>query len=292
MSISIRFLTLLLVLLFSNVASSQAISYQYQMDGTYSVNLPGLTQAQTIRFTILWNENRGAISGLYGDSYFSSSSKVTGTAGVYGRVFNIQLPRIIQGVQNITFTASETNIEVGSLPVQIYLKDMVSQTVAQTNISTAITVRSDADNPPESACDVGFGVLSGYCGLYQGTLSEISDSGNNCNLPDYGFRFELNSDARTSLYFYYSDSTIGIPKHDLGTLPAAPTVPNLNLSSRHCGVLLGTNFNNTNCQILNLNGTFTEVGDGRNFRGRYTVIEETTGNSCSYDINVNREKSY
>ena len=292
MSISIRFLTLLIMLLVSQLAFSQSKSYQYQLDGTYSANLPGLTSPQAIRFTLLWNERNGSIEGAYGDTFFTSNSPVTGTAGNTGRVFNIQLPRRIQNVSNIAISSNIANLSGGTLPVQIMMRDVVSQTVDTANISGVVNVRDELDNPPPSACDVGFGVLSGYCGLYKGTLSEISDSGNNCNLPDYGFRFELNADARTNIYFYYSNTTIGIPSHALGALPSAPLSAELNLNTRHCGVLVGTNFTADNCQTMNLAGTFIEVGNGRNFRGRYTIIEETTGNTCTYNINVDRETGY
>ena len=58
MSISIRLMTLVILLCSSLEALAQEKSYQYQLDGTYPANLPGLSSAQNIRFTINWNEKK------------------------------------------------------------------------------------------------------------------------------------------------------------------------------------------------------------------------------------------
>jgi hypothetical protein len=111
-------------------------------------------------------------------------------------------------------------------------------------------------------------------------------------LPDFGFRFELSADARTNLYFYYSDSTIGIPTHNLGAFPATPVRTEVNLTNRHCGILIATTFTANGCQSLNVAGKFGEVGDGKMFRGSYTITDEESGDKCTYDMVLDREKLY
>lgn len=285
MSISIRFLTLLILLLSSALTYGQVKSYQYQLDGSYPATLPGLSGTRTIRFAIAWNEKNQAIDGVYGDNFFTSGSPVTGTSGQLGRVFNIKLPRVLQNVNNLSLTSNDGT-------VMVYLKDVTGMTISQTSISATPTLRADYVPEAASACDVGFGVLSGYCGLYQGTLNEITDSNNLCNLPEYGFRLELSADARTNLYLYYSDSVIGIPTHNLGAFSSAPLSTSVALTNRHCGGLPGTIYQENSCQLLTLNGDYAVVGDSRTFRGRYTITDEITRNSCTYDLVMDREKSY
>ena len=174
----------------------------------------------------------------------------------------------------------------------VFMRDQTGTTLNEANTSSIVTIRADYVEPEQSACDIGFGSLSGYCGLYSGRISEVTDSSNICNLPEYGFRLELSADAKTNLYFYYSDSVPGVPSHSLGAFASAPTSSAATLSTRHCGTLLGTEFQANGCQTLKLTGNYTEVGAGRNFQGRYTITDENSGASCSYEINVNREKSY
>ena len=291
MSISIRLLTLMILLLFSFILQAQTPNYQYQLDGSFAATLPNLA-TRNVRFTMLWNEKNSVVAGVYQDDIFSTGSPVTGTAGMQGRVFNIRLPRVIQGISNISITASIANLTGGNLPLMVFMRDQAMNTITQSTTSSIVTIRSDYVPPGESACDVGFGVLSGYCGLYVGRLNEVADTANVCSLPDYGFRLELSADATTNLYFYYSDIVPGTPVHKLGAFPSAPVTSNVSVTTRHCGSLVGTGFSESTCQILSLTGNYTEVGTGRNFQGTYRIAEETSGTNCIYEINVDREKPY
>lgn len=278
--------------LFSLQVFSQTPNYQYQIDGSYPAIMPGNLATRNIRFTIEWNERKQGISGIYRDDFFTTSSPVTGTTSVGGRVFQIKLPRIMQNVASLSITSNVNSLTNGNLPLMVFLRDPLAVTISENSISSNVTIRADYVEPATTACDIGFGALSGYCGLYQGSISEVSDSNNLCNLPSYNFRLELNADAKTNVYFYYSDATIGVPSHSLGSFPSAPTSNAVSLSTRHCGPLPATIFSATGCQTLTLTGNYSEVGDGRNFRGSYMITDEETGNSCRYDLNVDREKTY
>ena len=266
MSISIRLMTLLILLFSSLEALAQEKSYQYQLDGTYPANLPGLSSAQSIRFTLNWNEKKNLIEGVYKDNFFTSKSPVSGTSGVQGRVFSLKLPRIMQNVSQISLTAN-----AGS--VMVFLKDVTDMTVEQASIQAAVVTNEGYKPETEIVCE--------NCGLYRGSLSKISDSNNLCSLPDYGFRLEITPENKVSLYFYYSDSTIGIPTHSLGSYPFQAT--------QHCGILVGTSFPAENCQQLSLSGAFSGPSEKRSFQGRYVMTDETSKESCSYEMVLERE---
>lgn len=291
MSISIRLLTLTILFLSSMLVQAQTPNYQYQLDGSFAITLPNLA-SRSVRFTMLWNEKNSVVNGVYQDDLFSTGSPVTGIAGMQGRVFNIRLPRIIQGIVNISITTNLSNLTGGNLPLMVFMRDQALNTITQATTSSIVTIRADYVPPTESACDVGFGVLSGACGLYSGRLNEVTDSANVCSLPDYGFRLELSADATTNLYFYYSDIVPRTPVHKLGAFPTAPVTSNVNVTTRHCGMLVGTSFSEGTCQVMSLTGNYTDVGAGKNFQGRYQITEESSGANCVYDITVDREKAY
>lgn len=285
-------MTKLIGFLFALVSSlAFAQSYQNQMDGNFQMVFPVTLQTVTVTYTLEWNEKNGVIEGTYRDNYFVNSVPVNGTAGAAGKVFGVPFPRVVQGVSSLSIT---TNAEFtnGTLqPVTVLVRDNATQTLYAAISTPTVTVRN-IEREEEVLCDTGFGALSGYCGLYSGRLSESSDTFNQCNLPAYGFRFEINPDSRVSLFFYYSDTVIGVPAHELGSLPSAPLDPVLNLTARNCGALEGTRFSPENCQRLTLNGTFSETAGLRSFRGTYEIRDEVTSETCTYDLDLQREKSY
>lgn len=245
------FILRLLFLLSSWSAFAQTGIYQYQMDGTFQGRVPQDLRQVDVTFTLAWREINGRIEGTYRDNFFTNNTPVNGTSGMNGRIFSVNFPRINQGVSSLSITTNLTNLMSGTAPIMIVMMDPSANSLSQYNVSAAVVVFSGAA-PLESNCDIGFGALTEYCGLYAGRLQEVSDTSNRCNLPDYGFRMELNTDAKFNLYFYYSDSTVGIPEHELNSLPTPSLTPTVNLTTRHCGTLVGTNFDPNNCQALRL----------------------------------------
>jgi hypothetical protein len=282
MSLLLLFLTLV------SFAQKPTENFQYQMDGSYKANLPGLSESQQVNYSLLWNEKNGNIAGLYRDNFFSSNSPMTGISGAEGRVFNATFPRVIQNVFKISLTSVSTSLESGTIPLMIFLKDRVDMTIDQMTTSATLITRSDY-RPETETCDSGFGELKGYCGLYKGTLTELNDSNNLCNLPDYGFRMELSKEGMIQFYFYYSEITIGIPSHSLGAFDSIPLSKTINMSERHCGSLVGTIFPNSNCQNLRLYGTFSRPNDKKKFNGTYSLQDIETNESCSYGLILESE---
>jgi hypothetical protein len=268
MSISIRIVALLTLLLASFMSYAQDKSYQYQMDGVYPANLPGLSAPQRIKFTLQWNEKDQFINGVYSDSFFTSSSPVSGTTGVLGRVFSIRLPRILQNVSQLSLTSANGT-------VMVFMKDVTEMTVDQANIQAKVVTKIDYVPGPETTCE--------DCGLYMGTINEVGDSKNQCNLPEYGFAMEITKDSRAKFYFYYSESTLGVPDHELGPYPFAP--------KQHCGMLVGTSFPPDGCQTLSVKGTFAGSGKEKSFRGKYTITDEKDQENCVYDLVLERKQT-
>ena len=262
-----------LLLFFMTISAfAQESDYQFQVSGSYSTNLPGLSREQKINFTLQWNEKKQIISGKYQDSFFTSGTEAVGTVGAEGRVFNIRLPRVIQNVTNLSITANNETL-------MVFMKDRTAMTIDQVNIQASIVKNIDYVEKDEASCS--------NCGIYSGKIRELSDSNNKCLLPDYNFRMEISQEKKLTLYYYYSDLTIGIPTHDLGIV--ALDSDRLQHEYRHCGVLVGTNFLPENCQKLSLAGNFTAIGEGRNFRGIYTIEDTKKFERCSYELVLVRE---
>lgn len=266
---------------------------QFTLNGSYSVASQSLTPTP-VNFTIEWNERGNMIEGTYSDNYFSTSTPVTGTSENYGRTLNITFPTVTQGIRSISMTTSQTGLWNNSVPLTVTTRNAAG--VPVDNASTTAAMTSQPINPQAAAggsCMLGFGTLSGYCGLYSGTVTENSDPANRCNLIGPGStRLEMSLDGQLSLYFNFQTSTQGLPAHRLGPIPNSPLTNTMNRISRNCGSLTQTAFSSANCQTITLNGTFLDLGGTRNFTGTYTIMDEANKESCTYSMNLNRALAY
>jgi hypothetical protein len=136
MSISIRLLTLTIILFSTLSTYSQDKTYQYQLEGTYPASLTGLKGPQNIRFTLMWNEKDLIINGIYKDSFFTKRSPVTGSIGIEGRVFKIKLPRVIQGITDLMLNENTGNVGIA-------MKDFLGASVSQVYIFGRVEVRPE-----------------------------------------------------------------------------------------------------------------------------------------------------
>jgi hypothetical protein len=266
-------MSFLLLFLMTFFAFAQESDYQFQVSGSYSTNLPGLSRAQKIKFNLQWNEKKQMVNGIYKDGFFTNGTEAVGTVGAEGRVFNIKLPRIVQNVANLSITANN-----GTL--MVFMKDQTAMTIDQVNILASIVKNIGYVEKDEVECS--------NCGIYSGKIRERTDSNNKCLLPDYNFRMEITTEKKLTLYYYYSDLTIGIPTHELGIVTLDSD--RLEHEHKHCGVLVGTKFLPENCQKLSINGNFTAFGDRRNFRGMYVIQDTKRFERCSYELVLEREK--
>lgn len=286
-----RFKLLILFLIFCLSLFARAQVQNYRMEGTFPFTPPTQVGPTNVNFNLIWSVRDGVIRGVYQDNYFSANTTVTGTSGMQGTAFLVNFPQTIQGVSGLSLNTNQANLTGGTTVVMVYARGPGGMSNNIANISASVyTQEAQAQ---ENNCDVGFGVLSGYCGLYSGTVTENSDSANHCNLTaNPGFRMELATNAEVSLYLNYTTSIIGLPVHTIGAFPSAPLTSTVDLTNRNCGPLPGTTFLPANCQAQTLSGTFSDVAGTKNFIGTYSIMDEITGDSCTYGLTLQRTTPY
>jgi hypothetical protein len=288
------------VILFLFMAFSVfAQSFQYRMEGSFqTIAGPGTpTTPSTVNYSVNWNETATTLQGLYKDNYFTQvgPSIVTGTVEPSERKMNVIFPEAMNRVKSILLTSIEKRNTDGSIPIKVETRDNLGTTIDNPPINFALltTIQEGISKINTEHCDVGFGVLTGYCGLYDGTINEISDSAaNRCHLLETGNpRLEIGEDAVIKLYLNYIPGTFSKTFHTIGSLPLSPESNNININSHYCADLPGTTFPLGDCHALNLSGEFRlEGGQTPRFTGTYTIVDDVTGESCSYGLTLKREE--
>lgn len=283
-----------LILLFLTLLPLQVFSqeYRFRLEGSYSLS-PGFNQTP-VNFTLQWNEFTDSIRGIYKDNYYTTSANVEGTVGNGSRTMNVLFPDVKNGAKNITFLSSQSDPVNGAIPLSITVRDGAGNTLMTNNISGIMSSANASNGNDGTLCSVGFGSLTGYCGMYAGTVTEGADANNRCNLiGDGSLRVELSTDKSVNVYLNYTNSIRGIPVHRLGSIPLTSLSPNMDQKSRNCGTLAGTSFFAGNCQSLFLTGSFSETStSGRSFSGTYTITDETTSEFCTLNLTLERTVVY
>lgn len=152
---------------------------------------------------------------------------------------------------------------------------------------------SIADLKAQTPCSVGFGILTGYCGIYSGKITKISDFNLRCHdIASNMTRLELATNTQFSLYLGYVDSIQNLPRHFLGSLKNAPLFTSIHLRFLNCGILPGTSFPPESCQILDLKGHFSTLSQKKFFRGIYTISDGANNESCTFMMDLQRDITY
>lgn len=281
------------LLFFLLTFSSFSFAQGYRMTGNFT--LFGNTFAPLrATYTLMWTEDETFIEGRYSDDVLGANIGVTGSIINGKRTFQIVFPTPDprRGVKSL---AMETTATPGMHPtaqVSVLAKSLngvpLQSAIVFSNITPDVNAIAEAQEATD--CAVGFGALTGFCGLYAGNISEGGDTGNLCQL--LGPRLELATNGELSLYFNYNGTLRGIPRHEFGSLLGMPLSQNINTTIRHCGPLPGTNMNSVGCQTLKLVGSFQDFGTVSNFTGTYDIRDEVTGNTCSYSMNLGRDVVY
>jgi hypothetical protein len=284
------------LLLFLLIYSSFSFAQGYRMTGNFT--LFGTT-ATPIRstYTIRWNERDNFIEGRYSDNVLAATAGVTGTVSGGKRTFQVVFPTPDprHGVKSLTIETTDLRGMTANASTTVIPKDLngapIESTITYASIAPDNMASLQAQEPVQSSnCSMGFGALTGYCGLYSGNVSEIRDTGNLCQLSRT--RLELATNGDLDFYFNYQGSLREIPRHDFGSLLGGQLSQNINTTVRHCGDLPGTNMNTIGCQTLHLVGSFQDFGNLKNFSGTYDIRDEVTGNTCSFSMNLNRNVVY
>ena len=282
-------MTVILFLLLSFSAFAQG-QFEYRLEGSFDGG-PG--DSVVINYTISWNETSPTIQGVYQDNYFSQNipKVVSGTRSDEGRRFTVILPVEVSGVSALRFFTSSENAMSGSIPMEVQTSGEIGNVVnTDTGFALMNSLPSALVDPytNEDVCTVGFGALTGYCGLYSGNFNEFSDPANRCNILSGGnTRLELGTDTIFRLYLNYIPGVVNNPIHIIGAFLPTPLTNSINVSSTNCGPLPGTSFL-PNCKDLNLSGSFSLQGANIVFTGTYTIRDQVTGESCSHSMILNR----
>ena len=290
MSLVVRFFVFWMLVF----GSAFAQDYSNTLEGTYPVASQSFIPL-TVNFTLQWNETGNRIDGVYTDNYFATSAPVTGTTTAAGRAFSVVFAAPAQGVKAIKLGTNQVGIYNGNVTTSVTTLNAAGVPVDIANITS--NMNSRVLNPTLSGvqdCVVGFGVLSGFCGQYSGTITEVQDPQNRCHLTGQGpTKLEMGFDSQIKLFSNVVDNNLkGMPSQPIGKLPPSPLSGNVNLRNRICGPVANTNFPNRGCQILNLTGAFQDIGDTLNFTGTYTITDDYSRYSCRYEMNINRDIAY
>jgi hypothetical protein len=197
-------------------------------------------------------------------------------------------------IKSLTIETSDVQGMSANLSTTIIPKDNNGSSIEATTVFASLmpdnSAYIQAQQQPTSKCSIGFGALTNFCGVYGGNISEAEDTRNVCQLT--GTRLELAINGDLSLYFNYTGSLKGLPRHYFGSILGTPMDINLNTTVRHCGALPLTTMGQTGCQILHLVGSFQDFGGVKNFSGTYDIRDEATGSTCSYSLNLGRDTTY
>lgn len=280
---------ILLLLSFSSLTFASG----YRMTGNFT--LFGNTSAPLrSTYTLTWTEINNSIQGRYSDNVLAPNAGVTGTIANGKRNFQIVLPTpdTRHGVKSLVIETSDVQGMAPNITTVVISKDLNGSPIESSVVFSSLSQDNSvgAQGPSVENCSTGFGALTGFCGLYSGNTNEAEDTGNTCQLS--GTRLELARNGDLNLFFNYTGTLQGIPRHSFGSLLGVPTGQNINSTIRHCGALGATTMNSIGCQILHLVGSFQDFGGTRNFSGTYDIRDEVTGNTCSYSFNLSRESIY
>lgn len=282
-------MTVILFLLLSFSAFAQG-QFEYHMEGSFTSNVE---TPVIINYSISWNEAGTVLSGIYQDNYFSQDipKVVSGTQSDEGRVFNVILPAEVKGINAIRISTTVSNALTGSIPVTIRTTDAVGSTMDSVSGFAMMKNLPGAYEDPyleANACTIGFGALTGYCGLYAGRFNEFSDVGNRCNILRGNTRLELGTDTFFRMHLNYIPGIPNQPIHNIGAFIPTPLTNNINVSGTTCGPLPGTSFE-PNCKEMSLAGSFSEQGARIVFTGIYSIRDQVTGDTCSHSMTLIRE---
>ena len=280
-----------LLILFSLSIPAFAQDFEYRMEGSFALNTSDISPP-TVEFSINWNEANGEILGVYSDNYFVSSAPVNGSTILQGKSFLVDFPIVTNGVRSLSIMAVGSG--PGRVPLTLSLLDTYGNPSSIHNISAVMTRTSGDEVADENvSCSVGFGALTGYCGIYGGDIDEVSDRSALCfNVESESNKLVLAQSLDMNLYLGYRDTIAGLPAHPLGSLPVSPITGEVNMTGRNCGELPGTRFSSESCQTLTLSGNFTELVGVKRFSGTYVITDDLSDQSCTFSLTLDREVTY
>lgn len=284
---------LFLLISFSVFAQEQ---FEYRIEGSFNSEANLDSPPAVVNYSIHWNETPTTIQGIYRDNYFTQGSPrpISGEISEDGRRFSVFLPDPVFGVESIILTTPRRIPVTGGIPMTIVTQDAIGGVIKTESTTALMSILPGAvgdATPDEDACTIGFGVLTGYCGMYGGRFTETVDSANRCDLARGNTLLELSFDTVYRLYLNYIPGVPNQPMHVIGAFAPSPVSNSVNITGRNCGPMDGTTFPVDNCKVMNLSGIFFERAPTIQFTGTYSVTDQVTGETCSYTMLLNRNIS-
>lgn len=280
--------------------SVHAQSFQYRLEGSFTtLATPDPTNPAVVNYSINWNETSTDIQGVYQDNYFTQSvpRTLTGTVNPNGRTMTVILPQTVSDIRQLNFITNATGAASGSVSMTVNTRTNIGSVIDSPSgfaLLSALPNSTTGTNTDFNNCVVGFGALTGACGLYNGTFSESRDTNDRCNLLAFGnARLELGLNTAFSFIMNYIPGAANQETQTIGSFLPSPQNGSINVSSRNCGNLSGVAFPSTDCKTLNLSGYFTEdASNNFHFTGTYSIINDVSAESCSYSMILNQESKY
>lgn len=269
-----------------------AQSYQFKLEGSFLAQRDTEIPV-TVNYTIDWNETSSTIQGVYKDNFYAQKGPqvVSGTVTTNGRSFNTILNEEMEGVKSIVINMQGAGIISGTVPITLRAEDNLGTVIELAN-NPGIMTATDRGNPQTGNCVIGFGALTGYCGLYAGNFNEVSDNANRCDISSSGqARIELATNTEFHLYSNYINA-INNDFTTIGAFLPSPQSNNVSITGRECGPIPGTTFITGNCKTLNLSGVFYDQASNITFTGTLSMNDEVTGETCTYGLALTREVVY
>jgi hypothetical protein len=279
----------LLVLIFLSLFNSLTLAqYEYQLNGSYEIKEG--KKSNPVEFSLRWSEKNNLISGHYKDNHYAEKGiEASGSVDNLGRLFKVKLPNERGGVQSISVLTSQKKIDdtATSVPISVITRDSEGSPVTTKGIAANLVGLSTVAQRQEEPCEEEFGALAGFCGIYEGVISEEFDPADDCDLMTRpAIRLELNPEGSFLLHLDRLSEIVETPYHAIGRIRANPESTLVDVLSRTCRSLEGIDYPGDNCKRLNLRGSFTSEGDDRSFEGTYTIVDELTDRRCRYRLSV------
>ncbi len=274
-----------------SLLSLQAFAAPYQLKGSYFFRGG---EKNPVNFNLRWVEKNGRVTGFYSDNRFTERSAVTGMASDHGRNFDIVLPQADGGVKSFSLlTSSAGSSETGkNVPLQLVSRDEKGNPLTTAKFEaqfTEITPRETAQAQEAQPCSEGFGELAGYCGQYGGMISEEFDSNKMCDFVTIkDVHLEMDNEANIIFHTVGPGDRRATEDHLIGRIPSGSSSRSVDIMSRHCRPLPGTNFPGDDCKRINLIGTFASRNGNPHFTGTYSIIDEKSDRSCRYSMTMDR----
>jgi hypothetical protein len=200
---------------------------------------------------------------------------------------NIILPEDVNGARSLTLVTTQTGRSTSSVPITISVRDNAGGVITAPIGFALMKALNPAATNQTDECVIGFGALTGLCGIYAGTFNEVTDANSRCDLLSGGNpRLELAADTSFRLLL------TNLPSQNIGEFLPSPMDNSVNVTSQFCGPIPGTTLTADHCKTLNLNGIFFVQASVVTFTGTYSITDNINTETCSYSMSLRREMTF